>query len=332
MAADGKRIRFVVQGGGADRWYRAEVPAAELCRRGHRAEVRDRLDKAEVPDLDVIVFQLQFGEQARLAIADANEHGVRTVFDIDDDYWNISPENPVYRHWQQPGVLKSLEDCIREAQAVTTPSPELAEFLRRLNPEVAVVPNMLSGASWPAPRRSTSEDKVVLGWGGSASHIPDLRLLSGVVEQLVAEDPRIEFHCHGLREVPFAQHERIQVLMGVPIAEYPRLVASFDIGLVPLRDTLENRRKSDLKVVEYAAAGLPVVASKVSVYERFVRQGETGFLVGSAKDWLKALRRLVRDADLRVTLGDHGRRLAERRFIERDENIGKWERVLGLGA
>jgi glycosyltransferase involved in cell wall biosynthesis len=330
VTAKGKRIRFVTDDTAASRWYRAEVPAAELRRRGHEASVAGRLDKHEVPSFDVVVLHRQFGEAARLALADANEQGVLTVYDIDDDYWNISPENPVYDRWRQPGIIGSLEACVREARVVTTPSPELAEFLRRLNRKVLVLPNMLPAESWPPVKRVVDEKRVVLGWGGSASHIPDLRILSGVVEQIVAQDPRVEFHCHGLREVPFAKHERIHVLPGVPLAEYPGLVATFDIGLVPLLDTQENRRKSDLKVLEYGAAGLPVVASKVALYERSVRQGESGFLVGSAKDWLKGIRRLVADPELRATAGAAGRRFAESRFIERDQNIGRWERAYGL--
>lgn len=280
MTAQGKRVRFVTDDTAASRWYRAEVPAAELRRRGHEAVVADKLEKDQVPALDVLVLHRQFGQGARAALEDANAQGVLTVYDIDDDYWNISPENPVFRRWRQPGIIESLEACVREARAVTTPSPELAEFLRRLNGKVLVLPNMLPVESWPPPKRVVDEERVVLGWGGSASHVPDLRILSGVVEQIVAEDPRVEFHCHGLKEVPFAEHERIHVLPGVPLAEYPELVATFDVGLVPLLDTQENRRKSDLKVLEYGAAGLPVVASKVALYERSVRHGENGFLCG----------------------------------------------------
>lgn len=52
--------------------------------------------------------------------------------------------------------------------------------------------------------------------------------------------------------------------------------------------------------------------------------------MGSAKDWLKAIRRLVADPELRANAGAAGRRFAESRFIELDENIGRWEQAYGL--
>ncbi len=328
--AKGRRIRFVVDDTGASRWYRAEVPGDELRRRGHHVTIGNRLDRSEVPSLDVVVFHRQFLPGAVAAIEHVNASGKVSVYDIDDDYWNVPPTNPLYERWRDPGLLRGLEACVRAAQVVTTPSPVLAESLRGLNPVVRVLPNMLRGEDWPLPERRESE-RVVIGWGGSASHLPDLRMLAGAIEQVLASEPRAEFRTHGLREVPFAPGDRLRVLPGVPLEDYPSLVASFDVGLAPLEDTRFNRCKSDLKVLEYAAAGVAVAASKVAPYERAVRPGETGLLVGpSAKDWLKAVRRLVTDGSLRAGMGRAGRAWAETRFIERDANIGRWEKAYGL--
>lgn len=327
-----KRIRYVVDDFAGSGWYRAEVPAAELRRRGHDVTVASSLDKDVVPDLDVIVFQRQFLESARYAIEDANEQGKVTVYDIDDDYWHVPPTNPGYDVWQLPGMLSGVEDLVRAAKVVTTPSSVLSAALRCLNPNVRVLPNMLPGPDWPEPSREPHGGRVVVGWAGGGSHFTDLKLLSGVVEQLLSECPDVEFRCHGVRDVPFQAAERLKVLPGVPLAEYAELLSTFDVGVAPLEDTLFNRSKSDLKVLEYGAVGIPVVASKVAPYEASVRPGETGFLAGSAKDWLKALRRLVADARARADLGSAGRRFAEARFIGRDANIALWERAYLLDA
>jgi glycosyltransferase involved in cell wall biosynthesis len=327
-----KRIRYVVDDFAGSGWYRAQVPAAELRRRGHDATVGSSLDKDTVPGLDVVVLERQFLEAARYAIEDANDQGKVTVYDIDDDYWHVPPTNPGYDVWQMPDMLSGVEDCVRAVKVVTTPSPVLAASLGRLNPNVRILPNMLPGPDWPEPSREPRSGRVIVGWAGGGSHFTDLKLLSGVVEQLLSEFPGVEFRTHGVRDVPFQPAERLKVLPGVPLAEYPELLATFDIGVAPLEDTLFNRSKSDLKVVEYGAVGIPVVASKVAPYEASVRSGKTGFLAGSAKDWLKELRRLVTDAGARTELGSAGRRFAETRFIGRDANIALWERAYLLDA
>lgn len=315
------------------RWYRAEVPAGELQRRGHHVTVSSRLDKAAVRELDVIVFHRQFTPGALAAMEDANERGKCTVLDIDDDVWNLPTSNPVFQRWRDPANLRGLEACVRAARVVTTPGPVLAESLRRMNADVRVLPNMLRAEDWSAPAQRPATSPLVIGWGGSASHVPDLRMLSGAIEQFVAATPGVEFRSHGLKEAPFEPSDRLRILPGVPLEEYPDLVRTFDVGIAPLADTRFNRSKSDLKVLEYAAAGAFVVASRVDPYERAIRHGETGLLVGgSAKDWLKALRRAAGEPELRASATAAARRWAEGRFIGLDRNIALWERAFGLGS
>lgn len=69
-------------------------------------------------------------------------------------------------------------------------------------------------------------------------------------------------------------------------------------------------------LLEAAACGLPIVSTDVPGCREAVIHGETGLLVPprDAPALAQALRRLLEDADLRRTMGDAGRRLAERDF------------------
>lgn len=69
-------------------------------------------------------------------------------------------------------------------------------------------------------------------------------------------------------------------------------------------------------VVEAAAAGIPVVASRVGGTGEAVVHGETGYLIspGDVEGFAEALSRLAADEDLRRELGDAGRRYARQRF------------------
>ena len=91
-------------------------------------------------------------------------------------------------------------------------------------------------------------------------------------------------------------------------------IAAADIGISWIPDDDWSRGKCGLKVLQYMAAGLPVVANPVGVHAEMVRHGETGFLADTAEEWVDAVGRLARDPDLRRRMGAAGRRLLEDRY------------------
>jgi hypothetical protein len=85
-----------------------------------------------------------------------------------------------------------------------------------------------------------------------------------------------------------------------------------DIGISWLADDLWSRGKCGLKILQYMAAGLPVVASPVGVHTEIL--GNSGFLPDSPKAWTSTVDRLARDPALREQLGREGRSRIQRRF------------------
>src|SRR5262249_44953898 len=75
--------------------------------------------------------------------------------------------------------------------------------------------------------------------------------------------------------------------------------------------------KCGLKVLQYMAAGLPVVANPVGVHREMVRHGETGYLASTPEQWIEAVGRLRRDPGLRRRMGRAGRRLLGSRYTVR---------------
>jgi glycosyltransferase involved in cell wall biosynthesis len=93
-----------------------------------------------------------------------------------------------------------------------------------------------------------------------------------------------------------------------------RELAQGDIGVSWLPPDLWSQGKCGLKVLQYMAAGLPVVANPVGVQAELVRHGETGFLVRSADEWHAAIRQLAGAPRLRQRLGENGRSLVAREY------------------
>lgn len=98
------------------------------------------------------------------------------------------------------------------------------------------------------------------------------------------------------------------------------LLAGVDVGVAPSVPTADGRREGiPVALMEAAACGLPLVASRLSGIPELVREGENGLLVepGDAEGLASALGRLAREPETRARFG-----AAARRRLEADFNLG----------
>jgi glycosyltransferase involved in cell wall biosynthesis len=71
------------------------------------------------------------------------------------------------------------------------------------------------------------------------------------------------------------------------------------VGMVPLVEHPSNKWKFFLKVIQYLAVGLPVVAQKAGSNSDVIKDGVNGFVVENEKQWYERLALLIEDDDLR---------------------------------
>ncbi len=98
-------------------------------------------------------------------------------------------------------------------------------------------------------------------------------------------------------------------------------LASFDIGLAPIVDNTFNRSRSNCKVREYAAAGVPWLASPVGPYQRLGKE-EGGKLVADG-DWHKEIEQLLKSPFKRSRAGRRAKAWAKRETIS--QTVTLWE-------
>ena len=89
----------------------------------------------------------------------------------------------------------------------------------------------------------------------------------------------------------------------------PALLATADVALVPMDDTLINRARSSAKLLELMAAGLPIVAGRVGQVIEYIEDGRSGLLVvpGDPAALARATLALLSDPALRERLGQGAR-------------------------
>lgn len=178
------------------------------------------------------------------------------------------------------------------------------EYLAGYSRKAIVVPTVVDVSKYPIH----SLNNMTLGWIGTESTqgylemiIPVLRKIPNVRVKIVS-DRRPGF-CDGKIVWERWSEER----------ELDQLV-SFDIGLMPLADDPWTRGKCGFKIIQYMAAGIPVVCSPVGVNTNLVRDGVNGFLASSLLEWETKITRILMDTDLYRRMSRAGRETVEKGY------------------
>ncbi len=278
------------------------------------------LGLAEAPP-DVVVTHAPYQRWALDALVHLQKAGVRVVVDVDDLYDDARLRNDL--EGSHRGLAMADEAC-RMADIVTASTPVLA---RRFGfGHSVVLPNLVPEYYLTIdPKERRNE----IGWTGAASYHPgDLESTNGAVGRVLAVHD--EWRMGVLGEKP-ENAPQIKAALGlrsepalqgfVDLQEYPHRMAEFGVGIVPLADNSFNRAKSALKLSQFAALGVPVVASPTPDNRRVHNLG-VGMLAQSPSQWRRKLNLLVGNEDARAELAGKGRDVMATQTYE--SHCGRW--------
>jgi glycosyltransferase involved in cell wall biosynthesis len=343
-------------------YYRVEQPLAELARRGHDVHVAPIARGAageQMMAADTILAQrvclphptarwqclrnVHRADYQRWLTAGAEHHRDlveihrqatgrdrrhHLVLDLDDDLWRIDPSNTgAWAVYSDPGMRARLAQNVARADAVTTTTARLAARLAELNRNVHVIPNAIPAWLLTHNKPTRNPRVVTIGWAGSSTHAMDWAECDTALRTVIGHT-RTELHVMGDWSPTWSRvpPERVRITRWITGVETYHRAIDFDIGLAPLARHPFNEAKSPIKALEYAALGIPVIASPVGPYADFVQDGVTGLLARTSADWKRHLKTLIHDPDARRELGAAARRLAAAFTIQAVAPL--WERVL----
>jgi glycosyltransferase involved in cell wall biosynthesis len=267
---------------------------------------------------DAVILQRKLLPSWQLsALRQASQH---LVFDFDDavGFRDSYDRRGLHSRWRSRRFAKTV--CM--ADTVVAGNDFLADCALRAGARVErvhVIPTCVNPRAYPRALhgRSSSSGPVDLVWIGSSSTLQGLEHSLPIWERLAMALPqlRLRIICDRVPEafpipvVPIFWNEQTE----------GRELAAADIGVSWLPDDLWSRGKCGLKVLQYHAAGLPVVANPVGSHREVVRDGETGYLSSTTQQWVDAVTRLAGDARLRQRMGSLGR---DR--VESDYSVSAW--------
>jgi glycosyltransferase involved in cell wall biosynthesis len=236
--------------------------------------------------------------------------GVPIVFDFDDAVFvpYRSPSNGYLSYLKFP--QKTSETC-RLAAHVMAGNAYLAEYARRFNENVTIVPTTIDTDKYRLVERPANPEKLTIGWSGSHSTVQHLDTIRDVLKTIGASE-RVRLRVIGTSSYDVDAVE-VEASEWRPETEVDDL-GEIDIGLMPLPDDRWARGKCGLKALQYMALGIPTICSPVGVNTTIITDGENGYLASNTAEWLEKIRRLLGSAELRKRVGLAGRRTVEERF------------------
>jgi O-antigen biosynthesis protein len=250
---------------------------------------------------DIVVMQY-VGTPAGLSLVQAIRDRKPCLMEFDDCF-NAIPAYSVAYEANRPGDSAEYWATrqMMESTGVVTTTNYLANTYKSYNEKIEVIPNSIDFDLWKMEERKKS-DTVRIGWIGGTTHEGDLKLVKNVLYDILDLYPKVEVVlCSGPIFESWKKHERLKLInKWVTIDKYPDHLKSlkFDIGIAPLRDNIFNRGKSNLRLLEYGAMGIPVVASNVVPF-RFT----PAFLCNSEEEWYDNLYYLINSEESRKENG-----------------------------
>ena len=86
------------------------------------------------------------------------------------------------------------------------------------------------------------------------------------------------------------------------------------MGMVPLPVNEWNKRKFYMKTAQYMALGIPPVATPLGSNPEVIEPGVTGFLADSDEEWIKYLKLLIEDRELRLSMSYKAAEVAREKY------------------
>lgn len=225
---------------------------------------------------------------------------------------------------------------MRMADALTVTNEPLKKAYAPYNKNIYVLPNYIDTDRWEGVKNNLQRDsdkQVVVGWYGGQSHQDDMVLIREVIPALFDKYPNVIFKWSGL--IPEFWRASLKKYKDkfdyMPWTQDTLSWEShfanfgFDIALAPLTDNVFNRCKSNIKWMEAAMLGLPMVASKVEAY-MCIQPGKDGYLVDKYLEWMKFIGRLIDSRDLRQEIGGRAKERVLREYNLKD-HVYKWRDV-----
>ncbi|HEY8747667.1 MAG TPA: glycosyltransferase [Tepidisphaeraceae bacterium] len=289
---------------------------------------------------DVALFQRVLWPEQLAPIRTLKSVGKKIIIDYDDAFPMTDPSHSEYATFA-PGTpnAAALEEGLRLADAIIVPTRELLSHYQKMHSRVILVPNAvdLDGPLYAAGAMERLSPAPTIYWSGWTSHAKNLRAIEPAITWLLACRDDVVFALCGppeFGEIFSAARAsgKLILLPRVPYEQFLTIASAVDISIAPLELTSFNQFKSEIRIIEAGAWGVPTVASPAAPYQRFEGgRGACCLVEGNdLQSWHRELSKLLDDPGLRSQVGAEARAVVRSQYALADANAARVELLLDL--
>lgn len=236
---------------------------------------------------------------------DSNQ--IALVVDTDDAFSDLTPEHSQYK--KQIKLVKAMWYLVEKSDQLWLSTQQLAKSFD--HPGKVVISNTLDKRFWQVQGNEkksgqlTGSSPLQILYTGTATHHSDLALVLPALEDIASNHPNsFELTIIGVTDksvdYPWVKIVRQPEPFG---ALYPNFVpwlleqGPFDVGLSPLENSKFNESKSDIKCLDYLAAGILPVASDIKPYQGEYLQEFIIKVPNTEEGWMNYLRKIIENPE-----------------------------------
>lgn len=256
-----------------------------------------------------------------------------TIFYEADDLLSdeLPKTNQAYHYYKENWPY--IQQMLREVDGITVSTLPLANYMRKFNNNVVVTPNHLPKFLWEEYKGSQLKDnkKPRILYAGSMNHFPNKRFTDieygdfgpTLIEYIKKTTNKYEWVFVG--GYPYQLEEeinnkKIEYHGWQHIMEFPTFLKSLNVDmlLAPLEENFFNECKSNIKMLEAAALGVPGVYSNSYPYRK------AQLCSKNEEEIISNIEKLATDSDFRTTVVNNDyEKVKDLLFWEENDNILK---------
>lgn len=209
------------------------------------------------------------------------------VYDFDDALWASQAARARFIFPKS----KIWASSVRAADVVIAGSGYLAERAAALNSNVVVIPSCVEPADYRVKESYQLSEIPTLVWMGSRSTEKHLSSIEGALLELHRRRG-VRLQLIGAPSGTLGALDAMTTRLAWTRDDFARHLVSGDVGIAPLQDDEFARGKCAYKILQYGAAGLPVVGSPVGASTSALADLQ-GLAPGGEGQWVSAVEQLL---------------------------------------
>lgn len=270
----------------------------------------------------VIFYRVPAYSHTLKLIEEAKRLQINTLWEVDDLIFKkeILEKSKTLGTLDHSVYTSLLEGAVLYQKAMLACGKTIASTIELANEmkksgvsEVFIVENALDEQTLSCSNTINStetkkiDDSVRIVYGsGTNTHDIDFKEASSAILHILKLFPKVKLRIIGMLELTAEYTSFKSQIERIPFCNYEEYLlhlAECDINIAPLENYVFNEAKSNIKFIEASSVKIPSICSPRSAFIQAINHGKNGFLCETTDEWVSTLTSLIKDHNLRKTIG-----------------------------